>query len=111
YNTIVNTGAGNVSFSYDAHDNEVYRNVLVIATNGYHSVNDWYVTGANNVVRENVTFESRGVFRASSGVVDGGGNLAHVDPQLNHAYRPLNPALYDADGVLQYGHLAGTTLR
>jgi hypothetical protein len=108
YNTIVNTGAGNVSFSYDAHSNDVYRNVMVTATNGYHSVNDWNVTGESNVVRDNVTFDSRGAFRVTANIVDGGGNL-NLDPLLDEQFRPTNGALYDANGVLQYGHLAGST--
>lgn len=109
YNTIVNTGAGNISFSFDAHSNQVYRNVMVTATNGYHSVSDWRTTGANNLVTENVTFDSRGVFRLTSTIVDGGGNVVNVDPMLDETYRPANPLLYDADGVLKFGHLADTT--
>lgn len=106
YNTIVNTGAGNVSLSYDAHSNQIYRNIMVTATNGYHSVNDWNCTGGNNVVADNVTFDSRGVYRATANFVDGGGNVTD-DPQFDEKFKPQNPRLYDAEGVLQYGHLAG----
>jgi hypothetical protein len=108
YNTIVNSGSGNIGVSNDAHSNQIYGNILVTATNGYHSVHDWNATGRNNVVRDNVVFDSKGAIKPGSPLVDGGGNRV-LNPMLDGQYRPTNAALYDAQGVLQYGHLAGTT--
>ncbi len=107
YNTIVNTGSGNVGVSYDAHDNQIYGNIMVNPGDNYYTVHAWYVTGANNVVRDNVAFGSKGVTKAGAGLVDGGNHF--IDPMLDANYKPTNPALYDSNSVLQFGHLAGTT--
>ena len=108
YNTIVNTGSGNVGVSYDAHDNQIYGNVLINPGEIYYTVHAWYLTGPNNVVRDNLTYGSKkGVTKADGGLVDGGNLVA--DPMLDDQYKPTNPAAYDANGVVLYGHLAGTT--
>jgi hypothetical protein len=107
YNTIVDSGAGNIGVSYDAHDNQIYGNVMVNPGQSYYTVHAWYLTGANNVVRDNLTFGStKGITKADGGLVDGGGNVV-IDPKLDGNYKPTNPAAYDANGVLLYGHLAG----
>jgi hypothetical protein len=106
YNTIVNSNAGNVSLSYDARDNQVYGNVLVNAGKGYANVGAYKLHGANNVARGNITWLGEaGAVKKGTPVVDGG-NLV-LDPMLDEAFRPTNPALYGADGTIAYGHLAG----
>lgn len=108
YNTIVNSGSGNIGVSYDAHDNQIYGNIMVNPGDIYYTVHAWYLTGANNVVRDNVAFGSKkGVTKSDGGLVNGGNLVA--DPMFDANYKPTNPALYDANGVLLYGHLAGTT--
>jgi hypothetical protein len=108
YNTIVDSGSGNIGVSYDAHDNQIYGNIMINAGGGYHTVHAWHLTGQNNVVRDNIAFGSEGVIKAGAGLVDGGGNQ-FVNPMLDANYKPTNDALYDASGVLQFGHLAGST--
>jgi hypothetical protein len=108
YNTIVNSGSGNVGVSYDAHDNLIHNNVMINPGEIYYTVHAWYLTGPNNVVRDNLVFGSeKGVTKAGAGLIDGGNVVA--DPMLDGSYKPTNPAAYDANGVLLYGHLAGTT--
>ena len=108
YNTIVNSGAGNISFSYDARDNTIQNNVFVNAGAGYASAGSYQLTGGNNYVAKNVSFGAVSVLKAGEGFRDGGQNLT-VDPLLDAGYKPTNPALYDASGKLLYGHLAGAT--
>jgi hypothetical protein len=107
YNTIVDSAAGNIGFSYDAHDNEVYRNVMVNAGPAWTSVAAFTLTGARNVVSNNIGWGAVGLIALGTPLIDGGSNR-FIDPQLNSNYRPQNPALYDSSGVLRYGHLAGT---
>jgi hypothetical protein len=107
YNTIVDCAAGNIGFSYDAHDNEVYRNVMVNAGPAWTNVAAFTLTGGNDVISNNAGWGSEGVIASGTPLVDGGGNR-YLDPQLNANYRPANSALYDAGGVLRFGHLAGT---
>jgi len=107
YNTIVNSGAGNIGFSYDAHDNQVYRNVMVNAGPAWTSVAAFTLTGSNNVISNNVAWQSDGIIAPGTPLSDGGSNQK-LDPQLDSNYRPTNRALYDSSGVLRWGHLAGT---
>lgn len=106
FNTIVNSNAGNVSLSYDANNNHVYNNVLVSAGAGYASVGEYHLSGKGNIASANLFFDSRGVVKTGTALVDGGGNVL-ADPQLSPEYRPANPAAYDASGKLIFGHLAG----
>lgn len=104
YNTMVGSGASNVSFSYDAHDNAVYGNVMVGAGDGYANAGSYKLSGSGNVVRDNVTWDGAGSVKADPLLLDGG-NL-QLDPQLDASFVPRNPALY-VDGALRWGHLAG----
>ena len=105
YNTIVGNPGGNVSNSYDAHDNVIERNILV---NGERRANIGAFkldAATGTLVRDNVGWGSTTMIEAGSALVDGGGNLS-VDPQLDANYRPTNPALLAPDGTPLYGHLA-----
>ncbi len=108
YNTIVNTNAGNIGVSFDGHDNLIHNNVLVNPGENFYTIHAYELTGKNNVVRDNLAFGSKkGVTKDGSGFVDGGNVV--TDPMLDGRYKPTNAAAYDSNGVLLYGHLAGTT--
>lgn len=107
YNTIVNSAAGNIGYSLDAHDNEAYGNVMVNAGPAWTSVAAFTLTGGKNVVSDNVGWGSVGVVAGGTPLVDGGSNR-FIDPKLDGNYRPTNSALYDSGGVIRWGHLAGT---
>lgn len=105
YNTIVNSGAGNISFSYDAHDNTVQNNIFVSAGSGYASVGAYQLTGAGNAMANNVYWQASGIVKTGTPLVDGGQNVA-LDPLFDSSYMPTNAALLGADGTPLYGHLA-----
>lgn len=105
YNTIVANAGGNVSVSYDAHDNVIERNILVGA-GGAANVGAFKLdAGTGTVVRDNVAWGADASIEPGSALVDGGGNL-RLDPRLDASYRPTNPALLGPDGAALYGHLA-----
>jgi hypothetical protein len=108
YNTMTGNGSGNVGLSYDAHDNNIYGNIMVTAGYKYKNVDAWKLTGKGNKASANVGWDSAGVYEPDSLIVDGGGNL-FVDPQLDSNYVPHNPALFNAQGQLMFGHLAQVT--
>jgi hypothetical protein len=108
YNTMTGNGSANVGLSYDAHDNRIYGNIMVTAGNKYKNVDSWKLTGKGNTASANVGWDSAGVYEPDSPIVDGGGNL-FVDPQLDGNYVPHNPALFNAQGQLMFGHLAKAT--
>jgi hypothetical protein len=104
-NTIVANAAGNVSISYDAHDNVIERNILVESGRDANVAAFQLDANTNNVVRDNICWNGAQALESPSALVDGGDNQT-LDPQLDANYRPMNPALLGADGVPLYGHLA-----
>ena len=106
YNTLVNNAGANASSSYDAHDNQIYGNIMVNSGNGAHeNVMALSLSGANVVVKNNVGWQSSGLIEQGAGLVDGGGNRM-LDPQLDGNYKPTNHALLDANGNPLYGSMA-----
>lgn len=108
YNTMVGNGAANVSLSYDSNNHKIFGNIMVTAGSGYTNVGTYNQTGPNNVISDNVGWDAKGVLKDDPILVDGGGNM-YANPQLDSSYRPQNPALYDSNGVLRFGHLAGNS--
>jgi hypothetical protein len=108
YNTIVNSGSGNIGISNDANGNSVHRNILVRGGGAFSAVFSWNLTGGGNTTNHNVWFDSVSLLPAGTLIQDTGGNR-QLDPMFNSQYKPTNAALYDAQGILQYGHLAGST--
>lgn len=102
-NTIVNTAAGNVSLSYDAHDNTIMRNILVTPGANMPAVNGYQLTGIDNLVMQNVVWDAAAVTLGPP-IVDAGDNVA-ADPMLDSAYRPTNPQIMTPD----FGHLRWST--
>ena len=97
YNTMFdNRGPSNVQFSCESHDNETRRNLMVGALSGRANVTGFTVTGANNIVVDNVGWDSIATVESGSGVIDGGGNL-HVDPMFTDVsagdFHPRNTAV------------------
>jgi hypothetical protein len=105
YNTIVGNPGGNVSSSYDAHDNVIERNILVDGGSTANVEGFNLDQGTRTVVRDNIGWGSPALMEPGSSLIDGGGN-AMLDPQLDANYRPTNPALLASDGTPLYGHLA-----
>ena len=76
YNTMVdNLGPSNVQFSCESHDNLAEWNLMVRPGMGRANVTGFSLTGANNIVKNNLGWESTGVVEMNSNVVDGGGNI------------------------------------
>jgi hypothetical protein len=105
YNTIVGNPGGNVSSSYDAHDNVIERNILVDGGSIANVESFNLDQDTRTVVRDNIGWGSPALMESGSALVDGGGN-AVLNPRLDANYRPTNPALLAADGTPLYGHLA-----
>jgi len=76
YNTMVdNFGPSNVQFSCESHDNLAEWNLMVRPGMNRANVTGFSLTGANNVAKNNLGWESTGVVEMGAGVVDGGGNI------------------------------------
>jgi hypothetical protein len=95
YNTFYNNlGPANVQLSYGSHDNSVYRNIFQKPGSGQTNVTANTLTGTNNLVFDNVGWESNGVVEKVANLTDKGGNI-YVDPQFvsiaNRDLHPLNP--------------------
>jgi len=108
YNTMVGNGSANTAVSYDAYNNRIYGNIMVTAGDSYYSVGTYHLAGTGNIVSENVAWDSEGNLKPDPLLQDGGGNLM-ADPQFDEHFVPRNPALYDTDGNLRFGHLATVT--
>lgn len=96
YNTMYdNRGPSNIQLSRGARDNRIYRNIMVRSSEGMPNVTGWELDGDNNVVHDNVGFESSDVVEeGEDGLTDGGGNRM-LDPRLEDPrrgrFRPLEP--------------------
>jgi len=103
YNTMVdNQGPSNIQLSYKVSDVLVTRNVLV-DTGTRYNVSAFKLNGANNVVAENLAYDSEFGERSYTGAADpewflGSETNTVADPDLDGAYLPQN---LDALG---YGH-------
>lgn len=90
YCTLVdNLGPSNVQMSYSATDCLVERCVLVHPLK--ECVTPYNLNGRGNVVRDCIGWQATAVLKPSAGLVNGGGNSL-VDPMLDAAFRPTNPA-------------------
>jgi hypothetical protein len=81
---------------------------MVTAGDNYFSVGTYHLAGGGNVVSENVAWDSEGNLKPDPLLQDGGGNVM-ADPQFKDGFVPGNPALYDGNGNLRFGHLATAT--
>jgi hypothetical protein len=95
YNTMVdNWGPSNVQFSCESHDNLAEWNLMVRPGMNRANVTGFSLTGANNVAKNNLGWESTGVVEMGGGVVDGGGNILR-DPlfvdAMNRDYHVKDP--------------------
>jgi hypothetical protein len=104
YNTIVGNPGGNVSTSYDAHDNVIERNILVDGGLDANVESFNLDRDTHTIVRDNIGWGSPALIEAGA-LLDGGGNSI-LNPRLDANFRPTNSALLDADGTPLYGHLA-----
>lgn len=109
YNTIVNSGASNVSLSYDANGSNIHHNVLVSAGTNYANIGAYQLTGGGNVASQNIAWNGVSAIVPGTPITDAGGNVV-LNPQLNANYKPQSATLYNASGVLLYGHRAGETI-
>lgn len=118
YNTFYNnTGPANIQVSGGTSNNTFERNIMVKPQAGKTNitVNSGY-NGTNSVAKNNIGWESSGVFE--SGIVDGGGNVSNINPQINfniskrsdgsyildaNSFRPINA---QAQGYGKYGNSA-----
>lgn len=76
YNTMVdNFGPSNVQFSCESHDNLAEWNLMVRPGMNRANVTGFSLTGAHNIAKNNLGWDSTGVVEMGSGVVDGGGNI------------------------------------
>lgn len=101
YNTIVdNTGPSNIQLSYKTSNITIENNILVSPKDGLPNVTGRYLSGGgNNIVRNNIGWDSAGVVENSDKLTDGGGNR-QLDPRLDGNYAPTNP------DARNYGHRA-----
>ncbi len=91
YNTMVdNLGPSNVQFSCESHDNLAEWNLMVRPQSGRANVTGFSLTGANNVAKNNLGWESSEVVEMGSGVVDGGGNIMRDPLFVNEAMRDFH---------------------
>jgi hypothetical protein len=83
YNTFYNnTGPANIQVSGGTSNNTFEKNILVKPQAGQTNitVNSGYF-GTNSVAKNNLGYESAGMFE--TGIVDGGGNVTNINPQIN----------------------------
>ncbi len=101
YNTIVdNTGPSNIQLSYKTSNITIERNLLVSPKDGLSNVTGRHLSGGgNNIVRNNIGWDSAGVVENADKLTDGGGNR-QIDPRLDGNYVPTNP------DATSYGHRA-----
>jgi hypothetical protein len=102
YNTMANNlGPSNVQLSHGAHDVEVHHNVMQRPGQGRENVTGYKLTGSDNVVRDNIVWESDGPVQPIPGLIDGGGNVVadpmFADPSGGN-YAVMNSVVSD------YGH-------
>jgi hypothetical protein len=105
YNTLYgNLGPSNIQFDRAANNNRAYRNIYQKPKSTHQNVTHYELTGTNNVVSDNIGWESVGLIEPNNGgLVDGGGNQS-ADPQFadigSNDFHPRNP------GVEGYGRYA-----
>ncbi|MDH4280643.1 MAG: hypothetical protein OEW83_21470, partial [Acidimicrobiia bacterium] len=101
YNTIVdNRGPSNIQLSYKTSNITIENNLLVSPKGGLPNVTASNLSGGgNNIVRNNIGWDSAGVVENAAKLTDGGGNR-QIDPRLDGAYVPTNP------DARNYGHRA-----
>lgn len=81
YNTMYNNmGPSNVQLSYGASNNQIYRNIMVKSGDYNVTVNSGY-HGENNIVKDNVGWDSKGTVSVKYGN-SSTGNL-FINPELN----------------------------
>lgn len=92
FNTIVdNTGPSNIQLSYKTSNITIEHNLLVSPKDGLPNVTGRNLTGSgNNIVRNNIGWDSAGVVENAGKLTDGGGNR-QIDPMLDGGYVPTNP--------------------
>lgn len=101
YNTMYgNTGPSNVQLAWGSSNNEIYGNILVRPAPNRSNVTAFELTGSDNIVHDNLGWETPRIADAVPGIVDGGGNLT-ADPQF--VGEDLVPQSSTAQA---YGHLA-----
>lgn len=107
YNTFISNAGANISTSYDAHDNQIYGNLMVGSGDHQNITALDLIHGASTIVRDNIGWQARDnqVIEPNAGLTDAGGNRS-VDPWLDAGFRPTNPAILDANGTPIAGHLA-----
>jgi hypothetical protein len=83
YNTFYNNlGPSNIQLSYGASNNLIERNIFLKSSAGYANITGFNLSGTNNLVQNNVGWESSSVVQANiAGLVNGGGNL-FIDPSF-----------------------------
>jgi hypothetical protein len=85
YNTIYNT-VQNLLLAWGAHDNEMYRNLMVKVATNYGNIRGYQLDGPGNVAHDNGGGEAKQHILNDSGyvgVVDGGGATFPLDPQFD----------------------------
>ena len=105
YVTMVdNRGPSNVQLAWEASGVTVENSIMVGSAEGRNSVTAFQLDGTDNVVRDNVSWDSAGVLDDDPGLQDGGGNI-RVDPRLSgpDAERPYYPRAPEAQA---YGRWA-----
>ena len=95
YNTMYdNLGPSNIQLSRGASDNRIYRNIMTRPAEDQPNVTAFRLSGEDNVVSDNLFFESSGALAPDvEGLEDGGGNVERnprfTDPAVDD-FRPLD---------------------